>query len=148
MSTKALSKANDQGLSVFDDFFKPFNEWFGNQGPLMRTLTVPSVNISEDRNQYTVSLAAPGLKKDDFDIRVEGNMITISSEKEEKKEEKDVRYTRHEYSYSSFSRSFTLPDDVNQEKIDASYNEGVLSLSLPKREEAKKSATSKTITVK
>lgn len=63
MSTKALSKANDQGLSVFDDFFKPFNEWFGNQGPLMRTLTVPSVNISEDRNQYTVSLAAPGLKK-------------------------------------------------------------------------------------
>lgn len=75
-------------------------------------------------------------------------MITISSEKEEKKEEKEVRYTRHEYSYSSFSRSFTLPDDVNQEKIDASYNEGVLSLSLPKREEAKKSATSKTITVK
>jgi len=148
MSTKALSKANDQSLSVIDDFFNPFNEWFGNQGPLMRTLTVPSVNISEDRNQYTVSLAAPGLKKDDFDISVEGNMITISSEKEEKKEEKDVRYTRHEYSYSIFSRSFTLPDDVNQEKIDASYNEGVLSLSLPKREEAKKSATSKTISVK
>ena len=75
-------------------------------------------------------------------------MITISSEKEEKNEEKDVRYTRHEYSYSSFSRSFTLPDDVNQDKIDASYNEGVLTLTLPKREETKKISTSKAITVK
>ena len=75
-------------------------------------------------------------------------MITISSEQDEKKEEKDVRYTRHEYSYSSFSRSFTLPDDVNQDKIEASYNDGVLKLVLPKREEAKKINASRVISVK
>ena len=147
MSSKALSKTIDAAPTVFDDFFRPFNEWFGN-GPLMRTLTVPSVNISENHDQYTVALAAPGLKKGDFDIRVEGNMITISSEKEEKKEEKDVRYTRHEYSYSSFSRSFTLPDEVNREKIEAAYNDGVLTLTLPKRDDVKKVTTSKLITVK
>ena len=148
MSTKALTKTDSTVSTVFDDFFKPFNEWFGNSGPLMRTLTVPSVNISENSDQYNVSLAAPGMKKSDFDIQVQGNMITISSEQDEKKEDKDVRYTRHEYSYSSFSRSFTLPDDVNQDKIEATYSDGVLKLVLPKREEAKKINASRAITVK
>ena len=63
MSTKALTKTDSTVSTVFDDFFKPFNEWFGNSGPLMRTLTVPSVNISENSDQYNVSLAAPGMKK-------------------------------------------------------------------------------------
>ncbi|HEU5366741.1 MAG TPA: Hsp20/alpha crystallin family protein, partial [Hanamia sp.] len=95
-----------------------------------------------------VSLAAPGLKKEDFKINLEGNMLTISSEKEEKNEEKDEKYTRQEYSYSSFERSFTLPDEVNQDKIDAHYQDGVLNLVLPKKEEAKRMAISKQITVK
>jgi HSP20 family protein len=114
----------------------------------MRTLSVPSVNISEDSDQYKVALAAPGLKKSDFNIKVDGNTITISSEKEETKEEKEVKFTRHEYSYSSFSRTFTLPDEVNQDKIEAVYADGVLTLTLPKREEAKKHVATKMVTVK
>ena len=117
MSTKAVTKV---GMlpTVFDDFFKPWNEWFDNGGSLMgRMMTVPAVNIVEDKNDYKVSLAVPGMKKDDFNIDVEGNMLTISSEKEESKEEKDEKYNRKEYSYSSFSRSFTLPEEVNKEKI-------------------------------
>jgi HSP20 family protein len=79
---------------------------------------------------------------------VEGNLLTISSEKEEEHEEKEERYTRQEYSYSSFERSFTLPDEVNKDKIDAHYQDGVLKLVLPKKEEAKKMAVSKQIAVK
>ncbi len=75
-------------------------------------------------------------------------MLTISSEKEETKEDKEAQYTRKEYNYSSFSRSFTLPEEVNQDKIEAQYEDGVLKLTLPKKEEAKKAALSKHIAVK
>jgi HSP20 family protein len=148
MSTRALTKTENPVATVFDDFFRPFNEWFNNGGPLMKTLSVPSVNISEDSDRYKVALAAPGLKKSDFNIKVDDNMITISSEKEETKEEKEVKFTRHEYSYLSFSRSFTLPDEVNQDKIEAVYSDGILTLALPKREEAKKHVATKMVTVK
>ena len=148
MSTKALTKV---GMlpTVFDDFFKPWNEWFDNGGSLMgRMMTVPAVNIIENNDDYMVSLAVPGMKKDDFNIDVEGNILTISSEKEENKEEKDEKYNRREYSYSSFSRSFTLPEEVNKEKIEAKYEDGLLKLMLPKKEEVKKLAASKHIAVK
>ncbi len=148
MGTQAVTKATERMPSVFNDFFKPWNEWFDNGGSLWnRALTVPAVNITEKANEYQVSLAAPGMKKEDFKIDVDGNMLTISSQKEENKEEKDKKFTRREYSYSSFSRSFTLPDEVNKEKIEAKYEDGVLKLSLPRREEAKKSAA-KQIAVK
>lgn len=87
------------------------------------------------------------MKKDDFKIDVEGNMLTISSEKEESKEEKEKRFTRKEYNYSSFSRSFTLLEEINKEKIEASYEEGILKIALPRKEEFKK-LTSKHIAVK
>ncbi len=138
MGTQALSKGTTKVPSVFDDFFKPWNEWFDNGGLLARTMNVPAVNITENENEYKVSLAAPGLKKDDFKIDVNGNMLTISSEKEENKEEKDKKFTRKEYNYSSFSRSFTLPDEINKEKIEARYEDGVLNIALPKKEETKK----------
>lgn len=137
METQALAKVAERMPSVFDDFFKPWNEWFDNGGLRGRTMNVPAVNITEHKNEYQVSLAAPGLKKDDFKIDVNGNMLTISSEKEENKEEKDKRFTRKEYSYSSFSRSFTLPEEINKEKIEAKYEDGVLKLSLPRKVEAK-----------
>lgn len=138
MGTQALSKSTAKVPSVFDDFFKPWNEWFDNGGLWGRTMNVPAVNITESENEYHVALAAPGLKKDDFKIGVEGNMLTISSEKEENKEEKDKTFTRKEYNYSSFSRSFTLPEEINREKIEAKYEDGVLKIALPKKEEAKK----------
>lgn len=148
MSTQALSKMSDRLPAVFDDFFKPWNNWFDNGFRFSGTLTMPAVNITENKDDYLISLAAPGMKKSDFNVDIEGNMVTISCEKEEKKEEKDEKYNRKEYNYSSFSRSFTLPDDVMKEKIDAQYEDGVLKLKLPKKEEAKKMAVNKHITVK
>ena len=133
MATQSLVKLSEKIPSVFDDFFKPWNEWF-DSGLATRTMKVPAVNITEQKNQYLVSLAAPGLKKEDFKINVDGNMLTISSEKEENKEEKDKKFTRKEYNYSSFSRCFTLPEEINQEKIEAKYEDGVLKISLPRKE--------------
>lgn len=146
---KTLAKFTNRMPSVvFDDFFKPWNNWFDNDFVGRRALTVPAVNITDNKDDYTVSLAAPGMKKNDFNVNVEGNMLTISCEKEEKNEEKEAKFTRKEYSYSSFSRSFTLPDEVLKDKIEARYDDGVLKLMLPKKEEAKKMAVSKTIAVK
>ena len=111
--SKLPAKASASFPTLLDDFFKPWSEWFN--GGLGRELTVPAVNIMENKDDYRISVAAPGLKKNDFNIDVDGNMLTISSEKEESKQEKDAKYTRKEYSYSSFSRSFSLPEEVNQE---------------------------------
>lgn len=139
MGTQALSKTTERFPSVFDDFFKPWNEWFDNGGTLLnRMMNVPSVNITETTNDFEVSLAAPGLKKEDFKIDVDGNLLTISSHKEESKEQKESKFTRNEYNYSSFSRTFTLPEGVKRDKIEATYEHGVLKLVMPKKEEAKK----------
>jgi HSP20 family protein len=147
MSTQALTKASERIPGLFDDFFKPWNEWFDQGNVWGRMLRMPAVNITENKDEYNVSLAVPGMKRDDFRIDVDGNMLTISCEKDETKEEKDKKFTRKEYSFTSFSRSFTLPDEVNKEKIDARYEDGLLKLSLPRKEEAKKPAA-KQIAVK
>src|SRR5574340_1164211 len=131
MSTRALIRGTEMP-SLFDDFLRPWNEWFDGG----RSQTMPSVNIIENKDNLSLSLAAPGLKKEDFKIDLTGNLLTISAEKDEKKEEKGDWYSRKEYNYSSFSRSFTIPEDVNKEKIDATYVDGVLKLILPKKEEA------------
>lgn len=144
MSTKELTRRSESFPALFDDFFRPWNELLG----MGKSLTTPAVNVSENKNHYEVSVAAPGLKKNDFNIDLEGNMLTISCEKEENKEEKDERYTRKEYSYTSFRRSFTLPEEVIKDKIEAIYEDGVLHITLPKTEEAKKATLSKHITVK
>jgi HSP20 family protein len=150
MSTRALTRSTGLLPSVFEDFFRPWNDLFEptNSGLFGRVLTVPAVNITENKDDFKVSLAAPGMKKNDFNIDVQGNILTITAEREEKKEEKEENYTRKEYNFSSFSRSFTLPDEVNKEKIEATYVDGVLNLSLPKKEEAKKAAISKHVAVK
>lgn len=147
MATKALTRSL-MTPSLFDDFFKPWNEWFDSPALFERMKTMPAVNVKENPDNYTVSLAAPGLKKDDFKIDMEGNMLTIGCEKEEQGEEKEEKYTRKEYNFFSFSRSFTLPDDVKQDAIDARYEDGVLNIVLPRLEEAKKIAATKTIAVK
>ena len=148
MTTRALTRRRDGDLfpSLFNDFFRASNFWDTDLTP--HTLTVPPVNSDENKDQYELSLAAPGMKKDDFKIDVEGNMLTISSEKEEESEEKHMNGYRREFNYSSFSRSFALPDEVIKDKIDARYQDGVLKVSLPKKEEAKKLIVSKQIPVK
>jgi len=151
MSLRTLAKRGESIPAVFNDIFRPWESLFDfNGGSLLGKLgaaNLPAANIVENKDHYEVSLAVPGMKKDDFNIDVESNMLTISAEKEEKKEEKDGRYSRQEFNYTSFSRSFTLPDWVNKEKIDASYENGLLKVYLPKTEEAKKQP-SKHITVK
>ena len=147
MTNLALTKLKESSSSVFDDFFKPWNEWF--DGELSnRAIRMPAVNITEQKDDYQVSLAVPGLKKEDFNIDIDGNLLIVSSKKEDKKEDKEGRYTRREYSYSSFERSFNLPDEVNKDKIEAHYEDGLLKLFLPKKEESKKSVVSKHISVK
>ena len=147
MSTRALSRPSAMP-TVFEDFFKPWSQWFDDSGLVGRTANIPAVNIKENGNHYTVSLAAPGLKKEDFKIDMEGNMLTISSEKEESKEEKDEKFTRKEYSYSSFSRSFSLPEDVRQEAIEARYENGELKITLPRKDNGKKTPATKQIPIK
>jgi HSP20 family protein len=148
MASKSLIKARELFPSVMDEFFKPWNEWLGNDAMFNRMLTTPAVNVVENKEDYSISMAAPGLKKEDFKIDIEGNMLSISSEKEDTKEEKDSRHTRREYNYSSFSRSFTIPEDIMKDKIDAAYTDGILKITLPKSEASKKAMLSKHIAVK
>ncbi|MFI5164947.1 MAG: Hsp20/alpha crystallin family protein [Bacteroidia bacterium] len=148
MATKSLMKTGEMFPTVFEDFFKPWNEWYDDRSFFGKMIKVPAVNVTETKDFFMVSLAVPGLKKNDFKIDIEGNMLTISSEKEETIEEKDAKFTRKEYNYSSFSRSFTLPEEVKREKIEAIYEDGVLKLTLPKSEEFKKVAAVKHIAVK
>lgn len=139
MATQALTRLSERMPSFFDDFFRPWNEWIGRENGWNALMNLPAVNITEQKNEYQLSVAAPGMKKDDFKLDVDGNILTISSEKEESKEEKDKKFTRKEYNYSSFSRSFTLPDDVEKEKVEATYEEGILKISLPRKQPAKNS---------
>lgn len=120
---------------------KLFDEFFGrglmsdiyNRGLFS---DMPSANIVEEKDKFIIELAAPGLEKEDFKINVEDKTLSISVEKEEKKEEDDNKYTKKEFSYTAFSRSFNLPDTINIEKIEASYKKGILNVHLPKKEEA------------
>jgi HSP20 family protein len=147
MGTQTLARRTEMIPTVFDEFFKPLNDWFEGGSLMGRTLQVPSVNITEHKNEFLVSMAVPGMKKEDFHIDVDGNMLTISSEKEENKEEKEWKFTRKEYNYTSFSRSFTLPDEIQKEKIEAKYEDGLLKIQLPRKEGVNK-LTAKHIPVK
>lgn len=94
---------------------------------------MPAMNIKENDKNYEIDVAAPGFSKKDFDISIENGALHISAEKEEKIEEKEDNYTRKEFSYNSFSRSFTLPDNVNEDdKVVAKYKDGILKLELAK----------------
>jgi len=145
---RQLARRTERLPFLLDDFFmNPLQDWFSG-GLSAKPLAAPLVNISERKDDYLVSLAAPGLQKKDFKIDVEGNLLTISCELENTVEENEEKFSRKEYSYSSFERSFTLPDEVSKEKIDARYNDGILEIKLPKKEEAKKLTISKQIEVK
>ena len=99
--------------------------------------TLPKVNIQETPDDFIVEMAVPGLKKSDFNIDIDNQVLSISTEKKEESEHKEENYTRREFGYASFKRTFTLPESVNDEKINATYNEGILRILLPKKEEAK-----------
>jgi HSP20 family protein len=121
--------------SFTDEFFgKDFlSNFFENEAGY----TMPAVNIVETKDNFRIEVAAPGLSKEDFKIDLHNNIMTISSEKQEKKEENNEKIMRREFSYCSFKRSFSLPDLVVHDKIMATHRNGVLSIEIPKREEAK-----------
>lgn len=121
--------------SIVDEFFG--RDFLPNLFEFQTGINMPSVNIIEGKEDFRIEVAAPGLEKGDFKINLENNVLTISSEKEEKNEEKEERYMRREFSYTSFRRSFSLPQTVEAEKISANHSNGVLTISIPKREEAK-----------
>lgn len=98
------------------------------------SLVIPNVNIVENEKDYKIEVAAPGLEKKDFKVEIDNGVLTISAEKEEEEKESRKNYKRREFSYRSFSRSFTLPDNSLPDKIDAKYDSGILSLSIPKKE--------------
>ena len=115
--------------SIFDIF----NDDFFNDD-FFKKESVPSANISENSNEFSIEVAAPGYKKDSFNIEIKDDYLKISSKNELSKEDKNDKYHRREFSYSSFERSFYLPEDINAEDIKASYNEGILNISIPKKQ--------------
>ena len=119
--------------AYWDDFF---NDKFFNQ--LKSTgsgESRPAVNISEDEKGYTIELAVPGVAKDKFSLEIENDVLILSSEQEKNKDEQKPNYLRREFSYQSFKRSFELPETIDQEQINATIDAGILTLSLPKKEE-------------
>ncbi len=121
--------------SLFDDFFsRDLFDWSKSEGNGL----VPRVNIKENNDGFSVDIAAPGMKKEDFQVELDNDMLTVSSEVSQNQEGKDERYTRKEFSYHAFRRSFYLPNTVEVDEINATYKDGILNLWIPKREEAKK----------
>jgi len=119
--------------------FPRWNNFFEGAFPEDHFLTfdskfdlVPAANIEEKDNEFVISMAVPGVKKDDINVEIHDNIITISSEKEESSEETEKNYSRKEYSYNSFSRTFKLPQNIKEDKIEANYENGELVLQLPK----------------
>ena len=132
--------------SIFDDIFD--RDFFDNANYSSENSTMPSVNIRETDKAFIVELAAPGLKKDDFKIELQDNILSISSEKkQEKKEGEKEKYTRQEFYYQSFRRTFTLPKTVAEDKIQAKYKDGVLRLDIPKRKSEEQQKLTKNIKV-
>ena len=136
----SIKKWNNHAITnLFDDFFaKDLWNW-GLENNSSTNTTIPAVNIKESNENFVVEMAAPGMKKEDFRIELDGNNLTIASEhKNENTENEGERYSRREFSYQSFQRTFTLPRDVvDIDQIHAKYENGVLHLLIPKKEEAK-----------
>ena len=132
---------------LFDDFFNRDLFGWSNSNFSNTNTTMPAVNIKETAENYEVEVAAPGMSKNDFKVELDGNVLTISSERTSKNEENDnERYARKEFSYQSFQRTFTLQKDVvDIDKIQAKYENGLLKLLLPKKAEAKQAAKDITI---
>lgn len=113
-----------------------FNDFFGNEWVTKANVTAPAINIFETDDEYEVEVAAPGLTKDDFKIRIdENNQLIVSMEKKQEQKEggKEGRYLRREFSYTQFQQTMILPDDVEKDKIEAKVEHGVLKVNIPKR---------------
>ncbi len=145
----SLTRYNGNFPSLMDEFFgRDMDQLFNFNWPLSNWpgsrvgSSVPAVNIREDEYKYCLEVAAPGMKKEDFNVLLEDGLLTVSTEQKRENEQQDEQgsYTKREFSYQSFSRSFRLPDSCEQERIQARYVDGILHLEIPKKEEAKRKA--------
>ena len=135
MSTLVKSKSNGfpSLRSMMEDFWNT-DRLFDK--PLFTNETLPAVNIRDTKNHYEVEVAAPGFKKDDFKITTENGLLTISAETSNEQSEEKEGYTRKEFSCSSFTRTFNLPEDAKEDGINAKYRDGLLTIHLKKSEKA------------
>ncbi|KAA3620718.1 MAG: Hsp20/alpha crystallin family protein [Flavobacterium sp.] len=141
----SLARTNSRNLTgTFPTWSSWIDDLFNNDLPSIfrpnfnTGLSLPMVNISELDDAYQVEMAVPGMKKSDFHIEIDNQVLSISSEVENSEETNDENYTRREFGYASFKRSFSLPETVEEDKIKANYVDGILKLELPKKEEAKR----------
>ena len=135
-----LKFANGNPNNVLKPAFNDVFESFLNADPFLSKSNLsrnPAVNIAEDDNEFHIELAAPGLIKEDFKIHLEKNLLSVSAERIEDETVRLKKYNRLEYNYSSFMRTFTLPDSADYAKIRAEYKDGILFITISKREEAK-----------
>ncbi|MBW1618254.1 Hsp20/alpha crystallin family protein [Empedobacter falsenii] len=130
MNTARKNRANYFPFG-FENAMRPKFETFVNSQNQF-----PAVNIKENEDSFEILLAAPGLNKEDFSIEIDENILKISSEFKQNEEVKEEKFSRKEFNFSSFRRAFTLPETINEDKIEASYVNGILQLVLPKKEEA------------
>lgn len=137
-----LTKLNHPGNGNIDPWNNVFNTLFNDT--LLETrasVKAPAVNISESKTGYQIEVAAPGLRKEDFKINLEKNVLNVSAERKTENTEEDKQYSKREFSYQSFSRSFNLPDTIDSEAVEATYENGILSIQLSKREDQIKQKT-------
>ncbi|NKI27646.1 Hsp20/alpha crystallin family protein [Arenibacter sp. 6A1] len=140
---EGLAKTNSNQRPDFPLWSSLFDDFFNRDYPTLLNsnfntgISLPKVNIKETADAYFVEMAAPGLKKSDFQIDLDNQLLSIATTMEVDNENNEENYSRREFGYSSFKRSFKLPETIEENKIKAKYNDGILSIHLPKKEEAK-----------
>lgn len=131
----SLIKSNPKFPSLFTDLLD-YDKFFGNDFFKGFETSMPAANVIEGEKSYKIELAIPGFKKEDVKVNIENEILTISAETKSEKDDKNEKYTRKEFSYNSFTRSFQLPKTANSDKVDAKYENGLLKLEVAKKDEA------------
>jgi HSP20 family protein len=142
-----IKKSETSFPSMFSDLLD-YDRFFGGQTLKNLQNGFPAVNVKETEKEYKIELAVPGFKKENIDVHLDNDILHISAESKNEKNEEDENFTRKEFSYNSFSRSFQLPKSANNEKIDAKYEDGILKIKVNKKEEAIKTEAKKHISIK
>ena len=142
MPTKRMYNNDQNWLPTF------FNDFFDNDWMMKTNATAPAINVVESDKDYKVEVAAPGMKKEDFNIHLgENNELVITMEQKNENKEEHKKYLRREFAYSKFQQSFILPDDIEKEKISASVNDGILTIELPKQAPEEKAKVNRVIEI-
>ena len=142
MPTKRMYNNDQNWLPTF------FNDFFDNDWMMKTNATAPAINVVESDKDYKVEVAAPGMKKEDFNIHLgDNNELIITMEQKNENKEEHKKYWRREFAYSKFQQSFVLPDNIEKEKISASVNDGILTIELPKQAPEEKAKVNRVIEI-